>query len=415
MPQRFRIVLVLAAGFAVALVGPADAVKRRAFVTSVSGTGNLASWPDAGGQFALAAGDSICRARAASASLPNSSTYRVWLSTAATDAYCHVQGRAGKKATGCSGLPRAAGPAVLVNGVSRFTGTLDQLTGPEHVIYQAVQYDEFGGAPSSPGLYWTGTSPSGEAVADTCSSWVVSASDVEGLQGGVQLSAVQWTQFGWNNCNALRHLLCFEPGESEATPVPWQPSALVFVTSAYGTGDLSSWPNAGGETGIAAGDAICRSLAATAHLPAPDSFFAWLSDSTTDAGGRLTPTASFRRVDHFRVALSKASLLSAGNDYSVHVDETGAYIGDHTTVWTGTTATGDGAGGGAQCVNWSTSAVGADGLEGRASKAHDGEWTEHLPDSCMGSNRFYCFSNVVTIFWDGFETGDTSRWSNESP
>ena len=63
MPQRFRIVLVLAAGFAVALVGPADAVKRRAFVTSVSGTGNLASWPDAGGQFALAAGDSICRAR----------------------------------------------------------------------------------------------------------------------------------------------------------------------------------------------------------------------------------------------------------------------------------------------------------------------------------------------------------------
>jgi hypothetical protein len=183
-----------------------------------------------------------------------------------------------------------------------------------------------------------------------------------------------------------------------------------------GSGDLSSWPNAGGETGIAAGDAICRSLAATAHLPAPDSFFAWLSDSTTDAGDRLTLTTTpFLRVDHFPVAVSKASLLCDGNAYSVHVDETGAYLADHTTVWTGTTAAGGGAGGGAQCVDWSISAGGADGLAGRASKAHDGEWTEHLPDSCMSPNRFYCFSNVVTLFWDGFETGGTSRWSNASP
>ena len=51
----------LAAATALLSATPADAVKRRAFATSVTGTGNLNTWPDADGAFALAAGDNICR------------------------------------------------------------------------------------------------------------------------------------------------------------------------------------------------------------------------------------------------------------------------------------------------------------------------------------------------------------------
>src|SRR5688572_20449691 len=78
--------------FALLLLGapPAQAVKRRAFVTSVSGTGDLGSWPEAGSATGLAAGNAICRARATAAGLPNANTYRAWLSTASTDAYCHL-------------------------------------------------------------------------------------------------------------------------------------------------------------------------------------------------------------------------------------------------------------------------------------------------------------------------------------
>jgi len=65
-----RTLLVAATAFTL-LVAPAVAVKRRAFVTSASGTGNLNSWPDAGGLFGLAAGDAICRAQATAAGLPN--------------------------------------------------------------------------------------------------------------------------------------------------------------------------------------------------------------------------------------------------------------------------------------------------------------------------------------------------------
>ena len=36
---------------------------------------------------------------------------------------------------------------------------------------------------------------------------------------------------------------------------------MVFLSSASGTGDLGSWPEAGAFTGLDAADAICRNLA----------------------------------------------------------------------------------------------------------------------------------------------------------
>jgi hypothetical protein len=59
----------------------------------------------------------------------------------------------------------------------------------------------------------------------------------------------------------------------------------VFVTSVQGDGNLGSWPDAGGKTGLAAGDAICRARAKAAGLPG--TFRAWLSDNKHDAYCRI--------------------------------------------------------------------------------------------------------------------------------
>src|SRR5690606_28786971 len=64
-----------------------------------------------GGASVVAAGDAICRARAAAGGLPNAGAYRAWLSNDFTDAYCHVQGLGGKRANDClGGTPAFAGP-----------------------------------------------------------------------------------------------------------------------------------------------------------------------------------------------------------------------------------------------------------------------------------------------------------------
>ena len=52
---------------------PSQAVKRRAFVTSVSGNGNLFTWAGATGLTGIERADSVCRARATAGGLPNNS------------------------------------------------------------------------------------------------------------------------------------------------------------------------------------------------------------------------------------------------------------------------------------------------------------------------------------------------------
>ena len=210
-------------------------------------------------------------------------------------------------------------------------------------------------------------------------------------------------------------MLCFEPGASEVTPLSWNPAALAFVTSPYGNGNLSSWPSAGGASGIEAGDAICRNLAEAAHLPAPESFVAWLSTTTVDAADRLTLAGvAYRRVDGFRIAASKAALLANGPTVSLHVDETGGYIQAIPSTLTGTDETGQAAA--SHCLNWSSGDVSEGSWRGYASLDSNGHWTDHSELSCNQNGRFYCFSNVVTIFWDGFDlTEDPSRWSSSTP
>ena len=413
---RFAFAVVLV-GLQQLATGPVEAVKRRAFVTSEIGNGNLNSWPSSGGLFGLPAGDNICRVLAGDAGLPNANTYRAWLSTASTDAYCHVQGQTGKKATGCVGTAEPAGPWYRYDGVGRFTGTLDDLVGPELRIYQPIRYDETGGDRSADGFgYWTGTLATGEGGFSNCVGWVVGTSQSNGVTGSPTHTAGKWTDLNIPVCSNTRRLLCLEPGASEVTPVPWIPAALAFTTSSFGGGELGSWPEAGSEIGFAAGDDICRNLAAAAHLPSPQSFVAWLSGATVDARDRLQlEGVPIRRVDGFRIADSKADLLANGNDNTFHVDERGRYLSERLVFRTATyedgTLSGDGA-----CLDWTSQSHLQEALAGSADIAYNAKWTNDYITTCGTDARLLCFSNREVLFWDGFElSGNTERWSAVAP
>lgn len=390
---------------------PARAVTRRAFVTSVTGTGDISSWAGATGVTALDKGDSICRARAAAAALPNPATYRVWLSTAQTDAFCHVQGLTGQKATGCGGgaLP-GGGPWYLRNGVTPFTSDLETLTGPEKVIYRSVIFDETGAEPDfANGRIWTGTNADGVFSADNCFGWTTPSVGLLGTIGRSQSSAYGWTGGATWTCDVAQHLLCLEPGASQPFELGWSPAAIAFSSSQVGEGDLGSWPQAGAAAGLAAGDAICRNLAAAAHLPVPESFVAWLSDATHDARDRVTVDAAFRRVDNYPIADSHADLVDGFATNSLHVNEHGGYADSAIGVETGTF--GDGTATPDHCNGWTSSSPAVLATFGSAGLARSSLWTEGFAGTCEKTRRIYCFANVVTVFWDGFESTDAARWS----
>ena len=62
---------------------------------------------------------------------------------------------------------------------------------------------------------------------------------------------------------------------------------VIFISSETGNGILSSWPSAGGMSGLAAADNVCQTLASNAGLSNSANFIAWLSDSSDDAYCRL--------------------------------------------------------------------------------------------------------------------------------
>lgn len=415
-------------GIVLCAVAPAAAAKRRMFATSVQGTGDLSTWPDAAGGNAFARADAICRARAAAATpspLPNAGTYRAWISTSATDAYCHVQGLTGKKSTGCNlaSLP-GGGPWFLSNGATNFSGTLDDLVDSGE-LYRPVSRDEnFDALPTMDRVAWTGTDASGVWTGADCDGWGDDTpGQFQGTVGDGYATVGLWSDDGEMACAGDHRLLCFEPGAGESARLGWSPAAIAFLTSVAGQGALGEWPQAAGASGLAAGDAVCQSLAAQAYLPSPESFIAWLSNGApaVDAVDRLEISGPWKRVDAYTIANDLADLTDSTLDTSLHQFETGAYLtGDCSIfsscrVWTGTES--DGIATAQTCDDWTDS---QGSFQGRNGSAADGPlttaWTAGGTTSCNVVYRLYCLSNVLTLFWDGFElTGDTSRWSVAVP
>jgi hypothetical protein len=376
----------------------------------------MANWPIGSSSDALTRADSICRSLAAAADpapLPNASTYRAWLSTLTTDAYCHVQGLSGRRTEGCGGGPLpGAGPWFLADGVTGFAGSLDQLLDDEEIYLSASRDENFAPIPTTAGgrIYWTGTGITGESDTFNCGNWGTTSSNDNGLSGDAHATTADWTRSVAPSCSSTARLLCLEPGPGEPSKPEWSPGALVFTTSETGRGAMSDWPESDGLAGLDGADRICRNLAAAANLPSPDSFVAWLSTIAIDARDRLTTDGPFRRVDGFLVADDLDDLVDGGIDASLHVIEDGTYLGVTSPVWTGTSS--DGTMAANRCDDWLSQSFTTNGLQGRVEQATLPAWTSSANNACGGLARLYCVSNVVAIFWDGFDlTGDASRWT----
>ena len=408
---------------------PADSPQtptlRRMFVTSATGTGDLSTWAASGNQDGIVGANQVCQTLAETAGLATAGDplFRAWISDAANDAWCNIQGLSGQK-TGASpcggGTQIAVGPWVRTDGLL-FADSLTQLAGPALFVYVPAVIDETASEVLTATLFMTGTFAAGTSSTANCTQWTTTVGQD---QPGSSRATVTWGSSGsLSPCSTLQRLACFEVGVGIAVAKPSAPGHLAFISSVAGTGDLSSWPDAGGASGIDAGDAICQARATAARIPAPESFHAWLSDTAHDAacrarglsglvsnncdGGVAPPDAPYRRIDGFALAANFAGLLDDLLETSPSIDELGNQHSNNL-VYTGTSANGTLEPSNGSCSDWtsaaSTAAIGTTNLT-------TGAWTSTGGALCSNNRPIYCFSTAITIFWDGFESGTFARWS----
>jgi hypothetical protein len=362
-------------------ISASSSALLKVFVTSATHNGNL------GG---LLGADAICQTAANIAGL--SGTYRAWLSDTITDAYCHLHGLTGTKASNCNGaMTTPYGPWVRLDGFP-FGESIDIITSINQ-IYAPVSFDETGAIVTSLNDIFTDTNGSGErytGYTDSCSNWTVAVGGKWAETGSASKTGGGWTNSGGAQCSSSSRLLCMQVGVGPALPSHTSSGKIAFVTSISGTGNLSTWPGASG-SGIAAGDAICRARATDAVLAHAANFKAWLSDDTTDAKTHITTDGPWVRIDGVRIANSKADLTDGKLFSSTNQTETGDYQGN-IGVWTGTDESGNKVAG-SNCVGW-TSALNTDnGMSGNAYNTLD-SWTAQWTESCDGSYlHLYCFED----------------------
>lgn len=403
--------MLAAAALAWTIAAPLDAVDRMMFVTSTSGTGDLSTWAGADGFTGLAAGDAICQARASAAGLANASAYRAWLSDAADDAYCRLHGFTGKRATNCGQptLPTGAGPWWRRDWMP-FGAALPELADPLNEVLMPARINEYGAALPHWAFYLTGTLPDGTVSARTCLNWTSAASDESGDLGDTERTSAGWTYSGNLSCSSPNsRLLCLEAGSGAPLPVEPASGRLAFVSSAHGAGELGAWTEAQGESGLAAGDAICRHLAAASGVRQAESFKAWLSVPGVNAEDRFEHDGPWMRLDGMIVAWSLADLTDGWLATSLHLTEQGSYLG-YWGVWTGTASSGEATGD--HCSSWSSALPGDDGHTGTAN-AVGYYWTsDPSATSCdFPWHHLYCLQDAPILFIDGFESGSLSAWT----
>lgn len=403
---RISALVSAAALVALATATPARAQPLQAFLTSSTGTGNLASWPDAGGAAGLAAADTICRAHAARAGLPQASDFVAWISSSTDSAWCRVRGLTGTRANNCGqpGSLPSAGPWVRTDQLP-FLAELERAV-DDGRVYRAPELDENGASVLDPALtaHFTATGPNTIIGLDTCSDWSSDSSGQGAIAGWPNRTTADWSgDLRFALCSQPSRLLCLQRGAGDSVQ-PRQFGRVAFMSATVGTGDLSTWDGAGGATGLAAGDAVCRSEAQANGLAFADRFRAWLSDAGTDARDRFEWDGPWARLDGVRVADDMADLTDGSLQTSITLQADGIYQPGLSPI-TGTRA--DGRVGASHCLGWTSSAPEQVGIRGRTNAVQE-HWTRQLfggPTGapCSFTARLYCLSDSDELFADNNE------------
>jgi hypothetical protein len=368
--------------------GTTCARHRFTFVTSATGTGAFSSWADANGNAGLAAADAICNARAAAASLPG--TYVAWASDAISDAYCRVHGLTGKKSNNCGlgALPVAAGPWTRPSGVP-VAPRIQHLLAPTRQTF-AIPFSELNAEVTSSTLVYTGTDGAGVYTSTaSCNDWTASSSFVRGTAGESHGGGTSWTDQGATDptCNNFGRLRCVEVGAGPALPSRHPAAKRAFLTSVTGSGNLGTWSDAAGTTGITAADTICQARARFAGYSNAGNFKAWMSSGTA-ASTRILTNGPWVRPDGIQIGSSKADLTDGRLAAALYQLETGTYAAgnaDMGTVWTGTSSAGSATF--SYCSIWTTTASSA--TFGRHDLG-DFRWVAATTQSCTAEARLYC-------------------------
>ena len=364
---------------------------RVIFVTSITGTGDLGSWPDAGIKTGLEAADEICFQRASAASLDNAEQFVAVISDSEDDAYCRLHGLTGKRNANCgqADLPGNSGPWVRTDGVQFADRTPFSLSST-YAVYNPPFFDEFGNPVPLLTRAWTGSSSFGQGTSSTCNEWTSADAGDLGLVGSTDGTAGSWITFGVTTCSASRPLYCMEPLPGPSLAFPDASERFVFMTEARSSGDLSTNPLASkGTSGIAAGDSVCNNEAQAAGLPDVGHYKAWLSDDSEHARDRFENDGAWFRVDGFKVAENMADLIDGELITSIHLTASGVYR-PNTGVWTGTAS--DGTATGTNCDNWTS--ANNNGTGGRANIINEGWTTQDASADCDGLEKYlYCLSD----------------------
>jgi len=372
-------------------------IPHRVFITSVDGQGDLSQWEDAGGRTGLLAGDAICNHLAQNAGL--SGEYRAWLSDEQNDAYCRVAGGSGKKGSNtCNPNPEETKAYINLGGKA-IAESLDLLV-EKGQMFHAIEFNEMGQDRTNGNLYaWTGTNAKGKFISEygNCEGWISNDVGLEGGYGSRSVVSGGWTDTFKVSCggSSSAGLYCFQvsPADKVLPVYKTRSAKKVFLSSATGTGDLFSWPEANGQSGVLAGDTICQTLARDAGYTNADKYRAWLSDTSMNAIDRLVGEGPWARPDGVLVAKNRTDLLDGLLLTGIAQTERGNYLSH--AVWTGTQITGScrGCASTLSCENWGSASSSIKGKHGGSSRTYHG-WSdvEESGDiTCNNAGHLYCF------------------------
>jgi hypothetical protein len=162
------------------------------------------------------------------------------------------------------------------------------------------------------------------------------------------------------------------------------------------------WADAGGQSGLAAGDAICQAAADSASLPG--TFRAWLSDDTSDAychiqnldgkvdencgqPSRPTSAGPWVRTDGFPFGGPILNIVNGIVYAPVRYDEKGVLAGP-APFFSGTTGSGTLGPYPPPCSNWTSDS--ADWVNSGTTEGTTNSWTDSGSVHCYGNYALLC-------------------------